>query len=1178
MARPDPKRNLGPGSKAPGRPLWMDTTVNRAISPARARPSMIRSIVVLLVLSAGAELALQALVIVPRRAVALQSEAARRILTRQAESIVGALGTGRLSQAERALALESDDPDLRWLALIDPQGRVVMATPPAWRDTTADRDLDRPHDRAGVNASHGSPRIHADLKADTLTAALPVAFPPDTAMRSEPSTKDSDRRQPVAHGSSPRGELYLVLDLQHARAQIWARRLSLGGWLPWAVAMGIAIALMSYLGAGERRPPRSQIHALTGRGVTPTGGAPPLGEKEPHALVAAPQGMDQVTRDTGTERHATALRCDFALEGVGDGIWDWDLDSNRVYYSPRCRSLLGLHPDENADQLDAWLNRIHPDDLGAWRTAMARHQSGATPDFVCEHLLRVQDDNWRWLIARGRTVERDGQGRPLRLIGTLADVTDRKLTEHSLAYLVNLETVLLEASKALLTAKPEAVEGVVERVLGAVARRMDAEHACVFTLDPEGRELRATHTWGLVEGSCQLADASPLPEEWLPRWMETLRHGEDVRINDLSQLPDAWDRDRDLLVKIGVQSVAAVPLRTGTLLGGFLALEVDNRPRDWRESELRTLRLLADLVSAASERRKLELELMASRQRLEEVALYDGLTGLPNRRLLEERMHEAMAAAAEAGTQLAVCYLDLDDFKPINDHYGRSVGDGILKAAAVRLREHVRESDTVARLGGDEFVLLMGGFDSLIECANSLDRLVKGLAQPYLVDGMELRVTASIGVILYPRDSHDADTLLRHADHAMYQAKQRGRNRVRFFDTVRDRRALARRSQLERVSEAIDGGELRLYYQPKVDMRRGKVVGAEGLVRWQHPTKGLLPPGAFIPLLDGTELQQRLDWWVIGAGLEQLEVWHAQGLDLGLSLNISARSVQHEGFVSELRSRLESHRRLASDALSLEILESEALGDLDAVANVMERCDDLGVRFALDDFGTGYSSLTYFRRLPAQVLKIDQTFVRDMLRSKDDRNIVEGVVGLARAFQREVIAEGVESAAHGLMLLHMGCDRAQGFGLGEPMPPDQLPTWIERYVSPPLWGLKHSFDWSAGNILDLLTMESVHRDWVARLLRSASGSSATRPPELAESKSGFGRWYYGEGREEFGDLSTFQELEERYHLVHARARQLLRAHNLGQPSGEEIHAFLEARDQFVAGLHRLQQQVLSELG
>jgi diguanylate cyclase (GGDEF)-like protein/PAS domain S-box-containing protein len=1125
-----------------------------------------------LVLSAAAELAYQALVAVPHQAVTQQSKTARDTLARQAHTVAMALDTGRLDQATAALQIESSNPDLRWLALVDPQGQVVLATPPAWKDQMAHRTIEGLTDLGPTSDTSDSDWIHVDVRADTLTAARPVAF------AAEPVDQGTGIGAAVAD-PRPVAVLYLALDLRRPRAAAWAQRLAPTGWLPWAIGMGISILLLSYLTEWRLRRPLRQLQALAGPAGARDGAAtlPVRGHGELADLCETWDGLRRRVRELETGRQAQSLRLSFALEEAPDGIWDWDPTTNRTFYSPRCRTLLGIAPGESDDQLDAWLARIHPEDLSTWRAAMERHQGGTAPDFVCEHRLQSPDGAWRWLVARGRTMERDSQGNALRVIGTLSDITDRKLTERSLTYLVNLETVLLEASRALSAAQPEAVESVVERVLGAVARRMDVEHACVFTLGAEGRELQATHTWGLVEGPCQLADASPMPEEQLPRWMETLRHGEDIRIGDVSQLPEAWSRDREVLAQIGVRAVASAPLRTGERLGGFVAVEVESGPRDWRESELRALRLLGDLFGAAFERRNFELDLMESRQRLEEIALYDTLTGLPNRRLLGERMHEAMATAQEGGTQLAICYLDLDGFKPINDHFGRAVGDRILMAVAGRLRELVRESDTVARLGGDEFVLLMGGFDSLIECANALDRLLKCLAQPHLIDGEELWVTASVGVILYPRDSHDADTLLRHADHAMYQAKQRGRNRVRFFDTVRDRRAHARRSQLERIGEAIEGGELRLHYQPKVDMRLGKVVGAEGLVRWQHPTKGLLPPGAFIPLLDGHELQQRLDWWVIEGGLQQLESWHVQGLDLGLSLNISARSVQHEGFVAELRSRLARHPGLAPDALSLEILESEALGDLDAVANVIERCEELGVRFALDDFGTGYSSLTYFRRLPAQVLKIDQTFVRDMLRSKDDRNIVEGVVGLARAFQREVIAEGVESAAHGLMLLTMGCDRAQGYGVAEPMPPEQLPGWIGRYMSPTLWSLSTRFDWSSGSILDLLTMESVHRDWVARLLRAAAGGPGARPPELAESHCGFGRWYYGAGRQDFGDLSVFQELEGLHNDVHAQARKLLRAQDLGLPATDGIGPLIEARNRFVLGLHRLQEQVLIDL-
>lgn len=1129
--------------------------------------------VALLILSAALDLTYQALVVIPHQSRSQQSQTARLILARQAESVADALRMGRLSQAGSALELEASNPDLRWLALVDPQGRVVLATPPAWRDQLERRTLQ------GLTDSDGAgPWIHVDVQADLLTAARPVPFPPEAAAP-PPGTA-----QPATRDPGPSGALYLGLDLRRLRAQLWAQRLSIEGWLPALIPVGLALVLMAHLAEHGIRRPLRRLKELA-EADTPgraTAGPAPVGRGEIADLEAAWARMGQRIAALETDAERQGLRCRFASQEAAEGLWDWDLATQRIFYSPRCLTLLALNAQAgNGDWLekglDAWLTGIHPEDLGPWRSALEQVQSGAASDFVCEHRLRAREGGWRWMIARGRTVEVDAAGQPRRLLGTLADITDRKLAERSLAYLVNLETVLLESSRALSAAQPEAVEGVVERVLGAVARRMDAEHGCIVALTPEGRELHATHRWARIEGPCQLAEIPPPLEERLPRWMETLRHGEEVRIGDVAELPAAWRRDRELLERIGVRSVVAVPLRVGERLGGFIALDLESGPRDWRESELRALRLLADLVGTAFERRKLELELIASRQRLDEVALYDALTGLPNRLLLGERMQEAMAAAAEGGTQLAVCYLDLDGLKPVNDRYGRAMGDRVLKAAAARLRDQVRESDTVARLGGDEFVLLMGGFESLIECANALDRLVKGLAQPYLLDDEELRVTASVGVILYPRDSHDADTLLRHADHAMYQAKQRGRNRVRFFDTVRDRRAHARRSQLERVGEAIEGGELRLHYQPKVDMRRGKVVGTEGLVRWQHPTKGLLAPGAFIPLLDGTELQQRLDWWVIGAGLEQLDCWRGQGLELGLSLNISARSVQHEGFVTELRARLAHHPALAPGALSLEILESEALGDLDAVADVIEQCEDLGVRFALDDFGTGYSSLTYFRRLPAQILKIDQTFVRDMLRSKDDRNIVEGVVGLARAFQREVIAEGVESAAHGLMLLDMGCDRAQGYGVAEPMPPDQIPPWTARYVSPALWSLSHRFDWSSGRILDLLTMESVHRDWLARVLRSTSGGPGTRPPELGERACGFGHWYYGEGSETFGALSAYQALEGLHDRVHACARELLHVHEQGRPSADQMATLLEARDRFLAGLQHLQRQVLSGL-
>jgi diguanylate cyclase (GGDEF)-like protein len=754
-------------------------------------------------------------------------------------------------------------------------------------------------------------------------------------------------------------------------------------------------------------------------------------------------------------------------------------------------------------------------------------------------------------------------------------IVERRQVERALSYLEALDTVLVEASRTLLTAQPEALDHVVIRVLGAVARCMDVERACLYQVSHDSQHLNATHEWCAMNVAERRVTADPVPLASLPRWMDTLRHGESVSIGDIDLLPDPWSLDRRILLAQGVRAILAVPLRVGGRLAGCAVAEVNGAPRTWQDPEIRVLRLRADLIGVALERHKVQQELTEGRQRLEEAARYDTLTGLPNRRLLAERMREAMGTALDSATELAVCSLDLDSFKAINDACGEAVGDQILVAVAARLRDQIRESDTVARLGGDEFVLLLGGFENPLECANLLDRLITALAQPHVVGDRELRVTASAGITLFPRDANDADTLLRHADHAMYRAKQRGRNRYRFFDPLRDRRLHDRLSQLERIGAAIDGGELVLYYQPKVDMRRGTLIGAEGLVRWQHPQKGLLPPGVFIPLLAGTEYQQRLDWWVLQEGLNQLQTWHDHGLDLELSLNISARSIQHNDFIQNLDEQLHAHPGLATGVLSLEILESEALGDLEAVARVMLHCAKLGVRFALDDFGTGYSSLTYFRRLPAQVLKIDQTFVRDMLRSPDDRNIVEGVVGLAHAFRREVIAEGVESAAHGLMLLRLGCDRAQGYGIAEPMPAGQFPDWVNRYRFPALWRVTAEFEWSE-QILGLLTMESEHRDWVASLIRSLGPNSRQTPPTLEEKWSGFGRWYHAEGRRLYGTLPAFRRLEPLHHGIHELGRTLTKASAQSQSTETDIADLIAARDGFIIALHALQEQVLSE--
>ncbi len=438
-------------------------------------------------------------------------------------------------------------------------------------------------------------------------------------------------------------------------------------------------------------------------------------------------------------------------------------------------------------------------------------------------------------------------------------------------------------------------------------------------------------------------------------------------------------------------------------------------------------------------------------QLLEHMAHFDALTQLPNRVLLADRMHLATARADRAKDLLAVCYMDLDGFKAINDSLGHEVGDRMLVEVAERMRHCVRAGDTVARLGGDEFALLLGELVSIDECEKALHRILEAVARPFGLAGRNCTVSASIGVTLYPMDGADADTLLRHADLAMYMAKQSGRNRFHIFDPEHDRRTRFHQEAVARIGHALEREEFVLFYQPKVDMRHGTVVGLEALIRWQHPQKGLLPPGEFLPLVDETDLAVPLGDWVIDRALRQMAEWKAAGLDLAVSVNVAARHLQHEGFVERLGAALARHATVAPESLELEILETAALADVSLASRVIDQVRRLGPRVALDDFGTGYSSLTYLKSLPVDILKIDQSFVRDMLEDAEDLAIVEGIIGLATVFRRAVIAEGVETAAHGTRLMQLGCHLAQGYGIARPMPAAAVPDWVRGYAAAAPW-------------------------------------------------------------------------------------------------------------------------------
>ena len=430
---------------------------------------------------------------------------------------------------------------------------------------------------------------------------------------------------------------------------------------------------------------------------------------------------------------------------------------------------------------------------------------------------------------------------------------------------------------------------------------------------------------------------------------------------------------------------------------------------------------------------------------------HDVLTGLPNRAFLSDLLDQALECSRQENIPLAVCMLDLDGFKAVNDGYGHASGDLLLVEVAKRLRTIVRGEDVVARLAGDEFVLVLRYVRDLPELGATLNRVLGAISAPYSLHGKDINVFASIGVTLFPHDNEDADTLLRHADQAMYVAKQSGRKRFHLFDVSRDREVKATHQTVERVRQALACDELRLHFQPKVNMRRGQIVGFEALLRWQHPQDGIVPAREFLPLVEETDLIIDIGEWVIDQVLAQLDQWRQAGHDWPVSVNIAARHFQRGDFVDRLKNLLARHPGVAPQRLDLEIVESVAIENIQHVSDCLQACQALGVEFSLGDFGTGYSSLSYLKRLRTRTIKIDKSFVRDILHDGDDLALTSAVIGLARAFGRQVIAEGLESVEHGELLLHLGCEVAQGYFIARPMPSTEVPGWVAGYVAPLQW-------------------------------------------------------------------------------------------------------------------------------
>lgn len=568
-------------------------------------------------------------------------------------------------------------------------------------------------------------------------------------------------------------------------------------------------------------------------------------------------------------------------------------------------------------------------------------------------------------------------------------------------------------------------------------------------------------------------------------------------------------------------------------------------------------------------------------QQLEDLAHLDPLTRLPNRTLLADRMQQAMARGRRTGQMLAVCLLDLDGFKPVNDQLGHKAGDELLIQLAGRLTQAVRADDSVARLGGDEFVLLLGNLNSIGEAEDAINRVLKVINVPFRLGDHIVRVTASIGVTLFPNDGGDADTLLRHADHAMYLAKEGGKNQYHQFNPTLEIRDRENREAMERIERALRQGQFTMYYQPIVDCLRGRPTGVEALIRWNHPILGILTPSEFLPLIEGhDQLALDVGAWAIETAIAQAEAWHRSGFDLSVSINVFPQQFRDMGFSRRIEDALATHSSLPPGDITLEIVESSALEDVVSASRLMKEGDRLGIRYALDDFGTGYSSMTYLRRLPVHTLKIDQSFVQDMLTDPEDLAIIEAVIGLATAFRHRVIAEGVETLDQILMLTELGCHLIQGFALARPMPADEIPDWLLDFTPDPRWRVNATQHLSRDDF-QLILAEVHHRQWLHRLQGWYRQDIKQRgePPPLDPEKCSFGRWHAGEGRQRYGHLPEFDATEEPHARIHALAHQIVVNRLAGGDEGCQGResAMQDASDAFIDALVRLRRAVGSHV-
>jgi diguanylate cyclase (GGDEF)-like protein/PAS domain S-box-containing protein len=718
--------------------------------------------------------------------------------------------------------------------------------------------------------------------------------------------------------------------------------------------------------------------------------------------------------------HLSEERLMLHVEHTPLAVIGWDRDGKLVEWNPAAEAIFGYTRDEaiGRDGLTLLMSEATRD---RWRSSADRRHIDA-----CARRSTLEN-----VTKDGRTILCEWHDSPLiasdgSVIGVTSIVEDATERVRAHEFLRDGEAAIRSLYE-LTSAQDMELEEKIEAVIAMGCSFFRMKSGIVARVEGQDFEIVASHNGkpGLERGAVR-----PMASMFSAT---VVARNETVAIDHASR--QGWNM-HPALREQGLETFIGTPVQISGRIFGVLSF-ASNAPRThaFTEAEKDFLRLMAQWVGLAIERIQVEEEL---RHR----ALHDALTGLPNQRLLADRLQVSLAQAKRSGNPVAVCFIDLDRFKVVNDTLGHRIGDGLLKEVTARFAGCLREVDTLARLGGDEFVVILQDVKDAAAACDVAQRLLDSLSQPVFVERQEMFVTASIGVTMYPLDGTDVDTLIKNADRAMYRAKELGRDAYQLFSATDG--FTGERFTLETaLRHAIKNDELVLHYQPQIDIASGRIIAVEALVRWNHPERGLVSPVDFISLAEETGLIVPIGAWVIEEACRQSAKWRRLGFpEMRMAVNVSARQFRHKGFVDSVAAVLRANS-LEPSSLEIELTESVTMHAGDAELEALQRLKFLGFRLAIDDFGTGYASLSNLKRFPIDTVKVDRSFVRDCLNSTDDAAIVKAVVSMGQALRLQVIAEGVETKEQLAFLQLLGCSGAQGYLIGRPCPAAD----IERLVA-----------------------------------------------------------------------------------------------------------------------------------